>query len=150
MIVGAIGSLATELAGSVAGTSAATGTTPATPAGGGASEALGGLGASSPAGSEALGGVGASSPAGSVGPAGVAEAPAGESGFGSQLAEAISSLEGTQRGADAAAQSLATGTAKDPESAVTTVEDASLAMQLAAQIRAKATEAAQTIFQTQV
>jgi flagellar hook-basal body complex protein FliE len=31
-----------------------------------------------------------------------------------------------------------------------TVEDAALAMQLAAQIRTKATEAVQTIFQTQV
>jgi flagellar hook-basal body complex protein FliE len=33
---------------------------------------------------------------------------------------------------------------------VATVEDAALAMQLAAQIRGKATEAAQTIFNTQV
>jgi flagellar hook-basal body complex protein FliE len=70
--------------------------------------------------------------------------------FGSSLTEAISSLEGTQLKANGAAQALATGTVKDPESAVTTVEDAAMAMQLAAQIRAKATEAAQTIFQTQV
>ena len=54
------------------------------------------------------------------------------------------------RARDSASQALATGTVKDPESAVVTVEDAQLAMELAAQIRTKATEAAQTIFQTQV
>jgi flagellar hook-basal body complex protein FliE len=70
--------------------------------------------------------------------------------FGSELSEAISSLESTQQSADSAAQSLATGTAKDPESAVVTVEDAQMAMDLAAQLRTKATEAAQSIFQTQV
>ncbi|HEY5194125.1 MAG TPA: flagellar hook-basal body complex protein FliE [Solirubrobacteraceae bacterium] len=74
----------------------------------------------------------------------------GSSSFGSELSEAISSLEGTQQSADSAAQSLATGTAKDPESAVVTVEDAQMAMDLAAQLRTKATEAAQSIFQTQV
>lgn len=72
------------------------------------------------------------------------------SGFGSALTDAISSLEKTQQSGDSAAQSLAAGTVKDPESAVVTVEDAQLAMQLAAQIRTKATEAVQTIFQTQV
>jgi flagellar hook-basal body complex protein FliE len=39
---------------------------------------------------------------------------------------------------------------KDPEAAIATVEDAALTMQLAAQIRTKAVEATQTIFQTQV
>jgi flagellar hook-basal body complex protein FliE len=71
-------------------------------------------------------------------------------GFGSSLSEAISALESGQTSASSASQALATGTVSDPEAAVTTVEDASLEMQLAAQIRAKATEAAQTIFQTQV
>ena len=75
---------------------------------------------------------------------------ANPAGFGSALTEAISSLEKTQQSAAAASQALATGTVKDPESAVVTVEDAQMAMQLAAQIRTKATEAAQTIFQTQV
>jgi flagellar hook-basal body complex protein FliE len=80
-----------------------------------------------------------------------AEPAGGESGgFGGELTEAISSLEKTQQSSDAASQALATGTAKDPESAVVTVEDAQMAMQLAAQIRGKATEAAQNIFQTQV
>ena len=84
--------------------------------------------------------------------AGAAQAGgAGEgASFGSALGEAISSLQSTQQSASTAAQGLATGTVKDPENAVMTVEDAQLAMDLAAQIRTKATEAVQTIFQTQV
>jgi len=70
--------------------------------------------------------------------------------FGNELSEAISSLEKTQENAGSAAQALATGTAKNPESAVTTVEDAQLAMQFAAQLRSKATETVQSVFQTQV
>jgi flagellar hook-basal body complex protein FliE len=77
------------------------------------------------------------------------QAAAGE-GFGSELTDAISSLEKTQESASSASQALATGTVTDPESAVVTVEDAQMAMSLAAQIRTKATEAAQNIFQTQV
>ena len=72
------------------------------------------------------------------------------SGFGEALTQAVSSLDKTQQSADGAAQALATGTASNPESAVVTVEDAQLAMQLASQIRTKAVEAAQQIFQTQV
>jgi len=72
------------------------------------------------------------------------------SGFGGQLTEAISSLEHTQNSGSAASQALATGKVSDPESAVVTVEDAQLAMELAGQIRTKATEAANTIFNTQV
>jgi flagellar hook-basal body complex protein FliE len=71
-------------------------------------------------------------------------------GFGGQLTEAISSLEQTQSSASSASQALATGKVSDPESAVVTVEDAQLAMELAGQIRTKATEAVQNIFQTQV
>jgi len=83
---------------------------------------------------------------------GALEGPAGSGpgGFGGALTEAISSLESTQTSADAASQSLAMGTAKDPESAVVTVEDAQMAMDLASTIRTKATEAAQSILQTQV
>jgi flagellar hook-basal body complex protein FliE len=77
-------------------------------------------------------------------------AGAGGEGFGSELTEAISSLEKTQDSASGASQALATGTVADPESAVVTVEDAQMAMDLAGQIRNKATEAAQSIFQTQV
>jgi flagellar hook-basal body complex protein FliE len=118
--------------------------------------AIGGL-------AETLGNVGANAGTGQAGelpaaagaaeqaaPAGEATAAGGTPDFGGALTEAISSLETTQQNASAAAHALATGTVSDPEAAVATVEDAALAMQLAAQIRTKATEAAQTIFQTQV
>jgi flagellar hook-basal body complex protein FliE len=72
------------------------------------------------------------------------------SSFGGELTEAISSLEKTQDSASSASQALATGTTSDPEGAVVTVEDAQLAMELAGQLRTKATEAVQNIFSTQV
>jgi flagellar hook-basal body complex protein FliE len=121
-----------------------------------------GLGPSTPAlGAEPTAGSGASTGVGGVGgvsetgagsaSTGVEGASAGESGgFGEALTQAISSLDQTQQSAAGAAQALATGTAANPESAVTTVADAQLAMQLASQIRTKAVEAAQQIFQTQV
>jgi flagellar hook-basal body complex protein FliE len=88
--------------------------------------------------------------AGGLSEAASAGSEAASGGFGSALTEAVSSLEKTQQSGDSAAQALATGKVADPQAAVVTVEDAQLAMQLAAQIRTKATEAVQTIFQTQV
>lgn len=153
--------------------SAATPATPATTAGtaptlqgasalaGEALQGTGAVGSGAPGAGEGLGAAavepsGASAnvqplqgPAGSEVP-GEGLAEKGSGSFGSALTEAISSLEGSQRSADSASQALATGTVKDPESAVATVEDAALSMQLAAQLRTKATEAVQTIFQTQV
>ncbi|HEY1834493.1 MAG TPA: flagellar hook-basal body complex protein FliE [Solirubrobacteraceae bacterium] len=82
--------------------------------------------------------------------AGTTSSTGGTPNFGDALTGAIESLETSQRSSDAASQALATGTVSDPEAAVTTVEDAGLEMQLAAQIRTKATEAVQTIFQTQI
>ncbi|MGA2011396.1 MAG: flagellar hook-basal body complex protein FliE [Solirubrobacteraceae bacterium] len=70
--------------------------------------------------------------------------------FGGMLSSALSSLNSTQAAATTASQGLATGTITDPTQAVTTVEDASLAMDLASQIRDKLVDAEQTIFQTQV
>lgn len=103
-------------------------------------EGASGIGGTS--GVEGAGGIGSSGLEGTGG----AQPPS----FGNQLTSAISSLEGTQQSAAGAAQSLASGTATDPESAVVTVQDAQMAMDLAATIRTKATEAAQSIFQTQV
>jgi flagellar hook-basal body complex protein FliE len=71
-------------------------------------------------------------------------------GFGGELTEAISSLEKSQDSATSASQALAMGTVSDPETAIVTVEDAQMAMELASQIRTKATEAATDIFNTQV
>jgi flagellar hook-basal body complex protein FliE len=121
------------------------------PAIGGLAESLGNIGANAGTGQagELPGAAGAEAPAQTEN-AGASTAAGGTPDFGGALTEAISSLETTQQNASAAAHALATGTVSDPEAAVTTVEDAALAMQLAAQIRTKATEAAQTIFQTQV
>ncbi len=106
--------------------------------------AIGGLGAALPA--------TATQAAASSGQGAAAAAPAGgeAGGFGGELTEAISSLEQTQDSATSASQALATGKVSDPESAIVTVEDAQLAMELAGQIRNKATEAVQSIFNTQV
>jgi flagellar hook-basal body complex protein FliE len=112
-------------------------------------EGAGGIGGTG--GASGLGGTGGVEGAGGIGSSGL-EGTGGvqPSSFGNELTSAISSLEGTQQSAAGAAQSLATGTATDPESAVVTVQDAQMAMDLAATIRTKATEAAQSIFQTQV
>lgn len=91
---------------------------------------------------------------GSIGSIGSISAPAdatkGGSGFGSMLGDAIDGLQKTQTDAAAAAQDLATGKATDPTAVVMAVERAQLSMQMASQIRTKAVEAVQTIFQTQV
>jgi flagellar hook-basal body complex protein FliE len=108
------------------------------------------LGASQPSAGQ-LEGIGQGAPAGAPEPTLGGTAGAGPgNGFSGALTDAISSLEKTQQSGDTAAQGLATGTVSDPESAVVTVQDAQLAMQLASQLRNKAVEAATSIFQTQV
>ena len=72
------------------------------------------------------------------------------SGFGGMLSNAISQLDQSQTQAASASQSLVNGTASDPNSVVMSVEQASLTMQLADQIRNKAVDAEQQLFQTQV
>jgi flagellar hook-basal body complex protein FliE len=79
-----------------------------------------------------------------------AGAAGGEGSFAGALGKAISSLEASQNAAQSAATGVATGTTSNPEAAVVTVENAQLEMQLASQMRAKATEALQNIFQTQI
>jgi len=86
---------------------------------------------------------------GSVGASPTA-APTGSGSFGSALSSALSSLDATQTSASQSAQELATGNIADPTQAVTAVENASLAMDYAAQIRNQITTDATTIFQTQL
>jgi flagellar hook-basal body complex protein FliE len=74
----------------------------------------------------------------------------GSGSFGDALSGAINSLEATQAGATTASQQLATGQLSDPTQAITAVENASLSMDLASQIRTKLTDAVNTVFQTQV
>ena len=66
------------------------------------------------------------------------------------LGKAIDSLSSTQADAAAQSQALATGQATDVSSVVMSVERASLALQVAAQVRNKAVEAYQEIFRMQV
>jgi flagellar hook-basal body complex protein FliE len=96
---------------------------------------------------------------GAIGPLGPSEwsvgsvnqTPAsGNGSFGGALTGAINSLEETQASATDASQQLATGQLTDPTQAVTSVENASLAMDLASQIRTKLVSAVDTVFQTQV
>ena len=70
--------------------------------------------------------------------------------FGSMISQSLQSLQATQDQASQASTDLATGKATDPTAVVMAVERAQLAMQLASQVRNKAVEAAQTLFQTQV
>jgi flagellar hook-basal body complex protein FliE len=72
------------------------------------------------------------------------------SGFGQMLTNAIDGLQNQQVEASQASQSLIDGTATDPTQVVMSVERARLGMQLASQIRTKATEAYTDIFHTQV
>ena len=74
----------------------------------------------------------------------------GSGSFGGALTGAINSLEQTQNNATTASQQLATGQLTDPTQAITSVENASLAMDLASQIRTKLVSAVDTVFQTQV
>jgi flagellar hook-basal body complex protein FliE len=86
-----------------------------------------------------------------IAPVEAPDATAGSgSGFGQMLGDSIQSLTATQNEAATASQALATGQATDPTAVVMAVERAQLSMQLAAQIRTKAVEAAQDIFHTQV
>jgi flagellar hook-basal body complex protein FliE len=94
---------------------------------------------------------------GAIGPLGPSEwtvgpttsAPQGGS-FAGALSSALDSLEASQAAGTNAAQQLATGQLSDPTQAITSVENASLAMDLASQIRTKLVDATNQIFQTQV
>ena len=109
------------------------------------SGAIGPLGA----GEWSVGSVGSVSSSASQGV--TAAATASDAGnFGGALTSAIGSLEQTQATATSSAQALATGQLSDPTAAVTAVENASLSMDLAAQLRDKFVSAESTIFQTQV
>jgi flagellar hook-basal body complex protein FliE len=71
-------------------------------------------------------------------------------GFGSMLSDAIGHLQQTQDAAAQQAQALATGETQDVSSVVAAVQEASLSMQLAAQVRNKAVEAYSELFHTQI
>ena len=77
-------------------------------------------------------------------------AAGGGGGFGSFLSQKVGELSALQDQAAQGAQALAAGQATDPTHVVMAVEKARLSMQLASQVRTKATEAINDIFHTQV
>jgi flagellar hook-basal body complex protein FliE len=96
-----------------------------------------------------ISGLGAST--GSVGSVNAdVSAPTGDKSFGSALTKAIGGLETTQANATQASEQLATGQLADPTQAITAVENASLSMDFASQIRNQIDTAAASLFQTQV
>jgi len=98
-----------------------------------------------------IGGIAGGDPSGAAGGVGaIGGSGSGSGSFSGALSSALDSLQATQDTAASASQALATGTATDPTQAVTAVENASLAMDLASQIRTKLVDSVNTIFQTQV
>jgi flagellar hook-basal body complex protein FliE len=95
-----------------------------------------------------VGSVGGLAPGGPAGNSSVN--PTGSGSFGDTLTGAINSLEQTQVNASNTAQQLATGQITDPTQAIVSVENASLAMDLASQVRTKLVDAVNQVFQTQV
>jgi flagellar hook-basal body complex protein FliE len=91
-----------------------------------------------------VGGLGTSVPSANVTPGATGQS------FGDALTKAVGSLEDTQAAATTASQQLATGQITDPTQAITAVENASLSMDYASQMRNQLDSAATTIFQTQL
>ncbi len=102
------------------------------------------------AGQWSVGGLGTSVPSVTATANGASSTPGGAHSFGAALSNAISALESSQAAGSQAAEQLATGQATNPTTAVTAVENASLAMTYAAQIRSQIDNVATTLFQTQV
>ena len=74
----------------------------------------------------------------------------GGQGFGNMLGNAVDKLENSQQQASAASTQLATGQATDISQVTMQVENASLALQLAVQVRNKAVDAYNDLFRMQV
>lgn len=70
--------------------------------------------------------------------------------FGSHFEDAVSQLNRLQKDADAATVEVASGQTSDLHSALVKVEEASLALQLAIQVRNKVLESYQEIMRMQV
>lgn len=77
-------------------------------------------------------------------------APSGGGGFGNMLAGELGKLDNLQQQASTSAEQLATGKATDVSSVAMEIERASLALQLAAQVRNKAVDVYQELFRMQV
>ena len=76
--------------------------------------------------------------------------PTGGEGFGNMLSGALDKLQASQQQASDASQQLATGQASDISQVTMQVENASLSLQLAVEVRNKAVDAYQDLFRMQV
>lgn len=83
-------------------------------------------------------------------PAGDGAGEPGGAAFGNALASSLGKLNEIQASAQEQSQLLATGQAEDLTSVVLEVERASLAMQLASQIRNRAVDSYHEIFRMQI
>ena len=77
-------------------------------------------------------------------------ASGGSSSFGQVLSDALEQVDQLQQSADTASTQLASGQSTDLHSALMTVEEASLAMQLTVQVRNKVADAYQEIMRMTV
>lgn len=82
-------------------------------------------------------------------PTEAASAPAGAS-FGDVLSKAVGNLDGLQQKADSAMLKLASGQPIEMHQAMMAMEEASLGMQFALQVRTKVIEAYQEVMRMQV
>jgi len=89
-------------------------------------------------------------PAAAPAPAAPPSQQQGPEGFGRLLGDEVSKLDNLQQNASQAAQDMATGKATDVSTVAMEVERASLALQLAVQVRNKAVDAYQELFRMQV
>jgi flagellar hook-basal body complex protein FliE len=92
----------------------------------------------------------ATPPAAPLAPAAPQSGGTGGTGFGDVLSNQLGQLDNLQQQATTATQQLATGQATDVSSVAMDVERASLALQLAVQVRTKAVDAYQELFRMQV
>lgn len=76
--------------------------------------------------------------------------PSGSKGFGNLLADEIGKLSSSQQQATTAAQQLASGQATDISTVAMEVEQASLSLQLAVQVRNKVVDAYQELLRMQI
>lgn len=94
--------------------------------------------------------IGAAAPPAPPAPVSPSGGSGGGSGFGAMLSDQLGKLDNLQQQASTAADQLAAGKATDVSSVAMEVERASLALQLAAQVRNKAVAVYEELFRMQV
>ncbi|MCW2977716.1 MAG: hypothetical protein JWM06_2997 [Actinomycetia bacterium] len=94
--------------------------------------------------------IGAAAPPAPPAPVSPSGGSGGGSGFGGMLSDQLGKLDNLQQQASTAADQLAAGKATDVSSVAMEVERASLALQLAAQVRNKAVAVYEELFRMQV